>query len=205
MLVRVMGYRGLALGTALAAMFNAGALLWLLRGRLGGLDGRARRRRARQDPRRVDGDGRRRVRGSIAWLQPALPPGVELDTATCRRASRLAIAAGVVVLVGSARLLRIEEFDDARRRACCAGSARRMTRDRRRVRLHPTILLMASAHVMVDGYGNIYAPLLPLLIPRLGLVARRGRHADDAVPAGGVGRAGRLRTARGSLAAARCW
>jgi FSR family fosmidomycin resistance protein-like MFS transporter len=36
-------------------------------------------------------------------------------------------------------------------------------------RLHPTILLMASAHVMVDGYGNIYAPLLPLLIPKLGL------------------------------------
>ena len=35
--------------------------------------------------------------------------------------------------------------------------------------LHPTILLMASAHMMVDGYGNIYAPLLPLLIPRLGL------------------------------------
>ena len=36
-------------------------------------------------------------------------------------------------------------------------------------RLHPTILRMASAHMMVDGYGNIYAPLLPLLIPRLGL------------------------------------
>jgi FSR family fosmidomycin resistance protein-like MFS transporter len=28
---------------------------------------------------------------------------------------------------------------------------------------------MAGAHVMVDGYGNIYAPMLPLLIPRLGL------------------------------------
>jgi FSR family fosmidomycin resistance protein-like MFS transporter len=38
-----------------------------------------------------------------------------------------------------------------------------------RLKLHPTILLMASAHVMVDGYGNIYAPLLPLLIPKLGL------------------------------------
>src|SRR6188768_1959772 len=36
-------------------------------------------------------------------------------------------------------------------------------------RLHPTVLLMASAHMMVDGYGNIYAPLLPLLIPKLGL------------------------------------
>lgn len=38
-----------------------------------------------------------------------------------------------------------------------------------RLRLHPTILLMAGAHIAVDGYGNIYAPLLPLLIPRLGL------------------------------------
>jgi FSR family fosmidomycin resistance protein-like MFS transporter len=38
-----------------------------------------------------------------------------------------------------------------------------------RLGLHPTILLMAGAHMMVDGYGNIYAPLLPLLIPRLGL------------------------------------
>ena len=28
---------------------------------------------------------------------------------------------------------------------------------------------MASVHLIVDGYGNIYAPLLPLLIPRLHL------------------------------------
>ena len=28
---------------------------------------------------------------------------------------------------------------------------------------------MAGAHMMVDGYGNIFAPMLPLLIPRLGL------------------------------------
>ena len=39
----------------------------------------------------------------------------------------------------------------------------------RRLGLHPTILLMSCAHMMVDGYGNIYAPLLPLLIPRLDL------------------------------------
>ena len=37
------------------------------------------------------------------------------------------------------------------------------------LRLHPTVLLMASAHMMVDAYGNIYAPLLPLLIPKLSL------------------------------------
>ncbi len=28
---------------------------------------------------------------------------------------------------------------------------------------------MATAHMAVDGYGNIFAPLLPLLIPKLGL------------------------------------
>ena len=39
----------------------------------------------------------------------------------------------------------------------------------RRFNLHPTIVLMASAHMMVDGYGNILAPLLPILIPRLDL------------------------------------
>ena len=38
-LARFLGYKGLALGTALAAMFNAGVLLIVLRTRLGGLDG----------------------------------------------------------------------------------------------------------------------------------------------------------------------
>jgi FSR family fosmidomycin resistance protein-like MFS transporter len=41
--------------------------------------------------------------------------------------------------------------------------------NRRRLGLHPTVLLLASTHFLVDGYGNIYAPLLPLLIPHLGL------------------------------------
>ncbi|HKE88511.1 MAG TPA: MFS transporter [Vicinamibacterales bacterium] len=35
--------------------------------------------------------------------------------------------------------------------------------------LHRTILLLAGTHFIVDGYGNILAPLLPLLITRLGL------------------------------------
>jgi FSR family fosmidomycin resistance protein-like MFS transporter len=39
----------------------------------------------------------------------------------------------------------------------------------RRFPIHPTVLLMASAHFFVDGYGNIFAPLLPLLIPKLDL------------------------------------
>jgi len=39
-LVRVLGYRGLALGTSIAAIFNAVALLWMLRHRLDGLEER---------------------------------------------------------------------------------------------------------------------------------------------------------------------
>ena len=35
--------------------------------------------------------------------------------------------------------------------------------------LHKSIWKIASTHVVVDAYNNIYAPLLPLLIPALGL------------------------------------
>ncbi len=35
--------------------------------------------------------------------------------------------------------------------------------------LHSSIWKVASTHVVVDAYTNIYAPMLPLLIPRLGL------------------------------------
>ena len=38
-----------------------------------------------------------------------------------------------------------------------------------RLRLNPTVLFVATVHFIVDGYGNIFAPLLPLLIPKLGL------------------------------------
>ena len=38
-LVRVMGYRGLALGTSIAALFNAGLLMFFLRRRLDGIEG----------------------------------------------------------------------------------------------------------------------------------------------------------------------
>jgi FSR family fosmidomycin resistance protein-like MFS transporter len=35
--------------------------------------------------------------------------------------------------------------------------------------LHPSIWKIASTHVVVDAYNNVYAPMLPLLIPHLGL------------------------------------
>ena len=45
--------------------------------------------------------------------------------------------------------------------------ARASARAARLLGLHPTVLLMAGTHFIVDGYSNIYAPLLPLLIPQL--------------------------------------
>ena len=40
---------------------------------------------------------------------------------------------------------------------------------KRSLGLHPTVLLLAGTHFLVDGFSNIYAPLLPLLIPHLNL------------------------------------
>jgi len=42
-------------------------------------------------------------------------------------------------------------------------------KDRGSLGLHTSIWKIASTHVVVDGYTNIYAPLLPLLIPHLGM------------------------------------
>lgn len=41
--------------------------------------------------------------------------------------------------------------------------------ERGRWGLHTSIWKIASTHVVVDAYNNIYAPLLPLLIPQFGL------------------------------------
>ncbi|MGH9254662.1 MAG: MFS transporter [Vicinamibacterales bacterium] len=40
---------------------------------------------------------------------------------------------------------------------------------KRALGLHPTVLLLAGTHFLVDGFSNVYAPLLPLLIPHLNL------------------------------------
>jgi putative peptidoglycan lipid II flippase len=108
-LVHWLGYRGLALGTAFAAIFNAGILLWLLRDRIGGIDGR-----------RITIAFLKILIASIAmglaarfavgWLEHAVS-----GSSTIVRALRVgtAIGIGIAVLVASARLLRIAEFDEA--------------------------------------------------------------------------------------------
>jgi putative peptidoglycan lipid II flippase len=111
-LVRVLSFRGLALGTALAALFNAGVLLWLLRGRLGGLGGRPIALAAMKI-------GLASIlmavaaRGVWEWMQQAFQGSGEL-----LRMARvfLSIAAGLVVLAGAAKLLHVEEFNEASRR-----------------------------------------------------------------------------------------
>ena len=111
LLIRLMGYRGLALGTAVAALVNAAALLYLLQRRLGGLEG----------PRIAMAF----VKISVASTLMALAAfGTEQWLATTwpglgvwHQATRLgtAISAGLIVLATAARALRIEEFDDVRR------------------------------------------------------------------------------------------
>jgi putative peptidoglycan lipid II flippase len=108
-LFRLMGFRGLALGTALAAMFNAVALLWLLRRRLDGLEGR---RIATSLVKILIASF---VMGLAAWYTSAWLTRAIPDDALVWKAVRVAaaIAAGVVALVASARLLRIAEFEEA--------------------------------------------------------------------------------------------
>lgn len=109
-LVRVMSFQGLALGTALSAVFNATLLLWVLRRRLGGLDGR-----------RVTSSLARITLASIimglaawgtehaiaAWLPAHTVPVLLLRVGT-------AIGVALVVLDVAARALGVQEFIEAR-------------------------------------------------------------------------------------------
>jgi putative peptidoglycan lipid II flippase len=112
LLVRVLSFRGLALGTALAALFNAGALLWLLRGRLHGLEAQPILVAAAKI-------GLASILMGIAaratwqWLNIVLLGGGEL-----LRIVRVfgAIGVALVVLAAGAKLLRLEEFDEVWRR-----------------------------------------------------------------------------------------
>jgi putative peptidoglycan lipid II flippase len=108
-LVRSLSYAGLALGTGISALANAGILFWLLRGRLQGLD-----------ERRVLTALGKVLIASLAMA--AVAWGVEHELALrwqsaawYSRAVRvaLAIAAGLGTLALAARLLRLHEFQVA--------------------------------------------------------------------------------------------
>jgi putative peptidoglycan lipid II flippase len=108
-LVRVLGFRGLALGTAIAAMVNATILLAWLRRRLGGLDGR---RNARALAAILVASI---IMGVAVWFTQQTLESAITGHGTLVRALRVltSIVAGMIVLTGVARLLRIEEFNEA--------------------------------------------------------------------------------------------
>jgi putative peptidoglycan lipid II flippase len=106
---RIMGYRGLALGTALAAIFNAGVLLLLLSRRVGGLEG-ARVLRAFVKIALAAIAMGAAAFWSEAWLRGVWPGG-----GTLAQVVRVfgPIGVGVAVLALASALLRIEEFTEA--------------------------------------------------------------------------------------------
>jgi putative peptidoglycan lipid II flippase len=109
-LAKLIGYRGLALGTALAALFNAGSLLFVLRRRLGGLDERAI----------VTALGKialaSAVMGGAAWGTDALlawwQPSRAFPVLLMRVGVSMAVALGVLDLMAQA--LGIREYLETR-------------------------------------------------------------------------------------------
>jgi putative peptidoglycan lipid II flippase len=107
-LVRVMGFRGLALGTAIAALFNASALLVLLRRSLSGLE----ERRVLSSLVRITIAALLMGAAAMAgdqvlarWL-----PGPSLAQQLLRVTGSIAVA--LLVLAGAAHLLRVREFGE---------------------------------------------------------------------------------------------
>jgi putative peptidoglycan lipid II flippase len=111
-LVRPLGHRGLALGTAAAALLNAGLLLMLIRARLGGLEGR--RLLVASVKISVASVA---MAAAASYSERALHTPFE-GTGTFAQAVRVfgAIGIGMGVLATVAHVLRIEEFTRLRRR-----------------------------------------------------------------------------------------
>src|SRR6185295_6117109 len=108
LLVRAMGFAGLALGTSVAAMANAAVLLWLLRARLGGLDDR----RLLTTLARVTVSAI--AMAAVAFTLQAVMERVAPGDALTRRAGRLTISIGgaLAALALGARLLHVDEFEE---------------------------------------------------------------------------------------------
>ncbi len=108
-LVRVFGYRGLAFGTSLAALFNAVTLLVLLRQLLGGLD------EVRVLRSLVKIAAASAAMGLTAHLVEGFLSTAIPGTGFVTQALRLSVTIGasLTVLAGTAHLLRIPEFHDS--------------------------------------------------------------------------------------------
>jgi putative peptidoglycan lipid II flippase len=105
-LVRFMSYRGLALGTGIAALVNAAILFWLLRRRLGGLD---ERRVALAFAKVMVASI---VMAGAAWWTESSLSVIWPSPSAMTRAARvlLAVGVGLLTLVLTARLLRLREL-----------------------------------------------------------------------------------------------
>jgi len=108
--VRFLSFRGLALGTAIGAICNSVVLLWILRGRLGGIDGeRVMRAFVKISAASV-------VMGAAAWATDwsiaSLMPARVFPVLLLRVSVSIGMA--LLVLDLAARTIRIDEFLEAR-------------------------------------------------------------------------------------------
>jgi putative peptidoglycan lipid II flippase len=119
-LVRLMGYRGLALGTSITAIVNASVQLFLLRKETQGIEGP---RIAASFARVIVATA---VMGAATWgaqrIMIDVMPGSSLMTQALRLS--IVIAISLITLAGVAQLLRIPEFAEAR--DLVAGRLKRM-------------------------------------------------------------------------------
>ena len=109
-LVRLMGYQGLALGTSVTALLNAGLQLWLMRRELKGIEGG---RIAKSLARVAIASA---VMGVAAWGAHELVTAWLPGQAFIRQLIRLTISivAALLTLAFAAQWLRIQEFGEAR-------------------------------------------------------------------------------------------
>ena len=121
-LVRMMGYRGLALGTSMTAILNAAVQLFLLRRELKGLEGRRIASSLARVLVAAAAMGAFTI-GANATLGDVMP-GDSLPVQILRLATAISIS--LMVLVATAQLLRIPEYAEAR--DLVLGKLRRMAR-----------------------------------------------------------------------------
>ena len=102
-------FEGLALGTSIASIANGAALVWLLRRRLGSLDGR-----------RLSATLVKVMASSVVMAIAAVAiqhqmvnvaPGSGLPAQLLRLGA--SIGGGIAALASTARILRVDEFGDA--------------------------------------------------------------------------------------------
>jgi putative peptidoglycan lipid II flippase len=110
-LVRGMGFEGLALGTSIASIANGAALVWLLRRRLGSLDGR----RLSATLVKVMASSLVMAIASVAIHRAMVDvvPGSSLPAQLLRLGT--SIGGGIAALAGAAKILRVDEFGAAMR------------------------------------------------------------------------------------------